>query len=254
VARPAIKRKSRNAAVDRGRPHAVDLDVAATRASGLRERKKAITRRALEDAALKLFAGKGFDNTTVDEIADACNVSRRTFFRYFASKEEVFEGDKQERNTQMLNTLASRPADEPALASLRVAMLALAADVATERSRLIARMQIINQTPSLRSAALDHEQSTIDNIVDALAHRSRGPVDTDEMFRLRLVAQAATGAVRAAMQRWADNGGKDDIVEVAANALDLLAAAFGRVPDPAPESRSVPAASKSRQGRRGPQR
>src|SRR6476620_11232243 len=108
------------------RTHAVtdvhpDVEIDEDGPLGLRERKKAMTRLALEDAALELFATKGFDNTTVDEIADACNVSRRTFFRYFATKEDIFSGDKDEHDTQMFEMIAARPADEPALLSLREA-------------------------------------------------------------------------------------------------------------------------------------
>ena len=205
----------------------IDLAGEAEDVPGLRERKKAMTRLALEDAALELFATKGFDHTTVDEIADACNVSRRTFFRYFASKEDIFSGDKDDHDAQMFELIAARPADEPALVSLRVAVLAMAADLATDRSRLVAKAQIINETPSLRSAGLDHEQRTIDDIVEALARRSSGPVDEDDVFRLRLVTQAAVGALRAAINRWVDTGAKEELVDVAVEALDLLAAGFG---------------------------
>jgi len=205
----------------------IELVDEAEEVPGLRERKKAMTRLALEDAALELFATKGFDHTTVDEIADACNVSRRTFFRYFASKEDIFSGDKDVHDAQMFELIASRPADEPALVSLRVAVLAMAADLATDPSRLVAKAQIINETPSLRSAGLDHEQRTIDDIVEALARRSSGPVDDDDVFRLRLVTQAAVGALRAAIDRWVFTGAQEDLVDVAVEALDLLAAGFG---------------------------
>src|SRR6478752_8687235 len=135
--------------------------LAADATMGLRERKKAMTRLALEDAALSLFATKGFDHTTVDEIAEACDVSRRTFFRYFASKEDIFSGDKAEHDTEMFELIASRPADEPALESLRATLIALAADLEADRSRMVAKVKIINETPSLRSAGLDHEQASI---------------------------------------------------------------------------------------------
>src|SRR4051794_32714478 len=101
---------------------------------GLRERKKAMTRLALEDAALALFASKGFDHTTVDEIAEACDVSRRTFFRYFASKGDIFSGGKDGHAPEMFTLIAGRPADEPALDSLRATVLALAADLSADRS------------------------------------------------------------------------------------------------------------------------
>lgn len=204
-----------------------DDEVAAV---GLRERKKAMTRLALEDAALELFAAKGFDHTTVDEIADACNVSRRTFFRYFSSKEDIFSGDKDEHHARIFSIIASRPADEPALESLRAAVLSLAEELASDRPRIMAKVRIMNETPSLRAAGFDQEQASVDDIVDALTRRAdRAPTD-DEVFRLRLVTQACVGALRSAIERWVADGATDDLIDVANAALDQLAAGFGRAP------------------------
>jgi AcrR family transcriptional regulator len=202
--------------------------LAAEATLGLRERKKAMTRLALEDAALDLFTKKGFDHTTVDEIAEACNVSRRTFFRYFASKEDIFSGDKDVHDGEMFDLIAARPADEPALESLRATLIALAADLEADRSRMVAKVCIINETPSLRSAGLEHEQGTIDLVVEALARRSEVPVDDEDRFRLRLVTQAAIGALRAAIDRWVAGGAQEDLGDVAVEALDALADGFGR--------------------------
>ena len=198
--------------------------------TGLRERKKAKTRLALEDAALELFATKGFDATTVDEIAAACDVSRRTFFRYYASKEEVFSGEHEDEETAVFEFISARPASEPALTSLRAAVVAMADDLGADRERLLAKMRIIQQTPSLESTALQHSSEMVDRIVEALVARSEGEPAPDDVFRMRLVTQAAIGALRAAIERWAADGGTDDLGEVTTTALDLLAAAFGRTP------------------------
>ena len=91
-------------------------------ASGLRARKKAATRRALQEHALRLFLADGYDATTVDAIAQAANVSPMTFYRYFPTKEDVVLADDYD---PMLGSLiAARPADEPAIESLRHALRA----------------------------------------------------------------------------------------------------------------------------------
>ena len=112
--------------------------------------------------------------------------------------------------------------------SLRSALVTLATELELDRSRLVAKIRIVNETPSLQSAGLQHEQGMIDLVVEALARRSADPIDDDERFRLRLVTQAAVGAMRAALDRWAATGATDDLADIATSALDDLAAGFGR--------------------------
>src|SRR5215210_3979483 len=89
---------------------------------GLRERKKARTREALHDAAMDLFSLRGFDGTTVEEIAAACEVSPRTFFRYFPTKEDVLFGESGERSAALVETLAAEPPHLTPLAAIHAAM------------------------------------------------------------------------------------------------------------------------------------
>ena len=102
----------------------------------LRERKKAQTREALAEAALQLFADKGFEHVTVDEIADIAQVSRRTYFRYFPTKEAVVFPDRERRLLQFQEMLASRPADEDPVETVRRALMELARDYEENRARV----------------------------------------------------------------------------------------------------------------------
>ena len=89
---------------------AMTIDQAPTR----RERKKLETRQALEEAALRLFAERGYEQTTVEDIAEAADVAVRTFFRYFSSKQDVLFGEVvTDRVLRLRNELAARPRTSP---------------------------------------------------------------------------------------------------------------------------------------------
>lgn len=91
--------------------------------TGLRERKKRRTRDALLHAALELFTTQGYEETTVDEIVDAVDVSQRTFFRYFASKEETTFAVQEMVESRFLSELRQRPATESPFEAMRNAVL-----------------------------------------------------------------------------------------------------------------------------------
>src|SRR5262249_61158973 len=94
-------------------------------AGGGRERKKDETRRALREAAHRLFAEKGFTQTTIDDITEVADVSRRTFFRYYDSKEDLLRTDVADLLPVMLAALRARPAEEPPLAAILAALRTL---------------------------------------------------------------------------------------------------------------------------------
>ena len=146
---------------------------------GRRERKKLETRRALFRAAVELFSERGVDATTVEDIADAVDVSARTFHRYFASKEDVLFFDAAERRARFAAFLDGRPDGEPLLDSLRAAAHDLTdsflGDPADDRRRL----QLIRSSVTLRAQNLHHtdllSQLVAEYAADRLSIDARRP-------------------------------------------------------------------------------
>jgi AcrR family transcriptional regulator len=188
---------------------------------GLRERKKEQTRQALEAAALALFVEKGFDGTTVDEIAEACDVSQRTFFRYYSAKEDVLFADGDERLGALLDTLAARPVDEAPLRAVQAAFLATTELYAQDRERLLLRSRIFDSSSSLRSHKYERQRSWEDAVTAVLVERER-KLDGDASTRhLRLVAGTSMSCLRAALDEWLDHGG--DLTGLVATNFDDVA-------------------------------
>jgi AcrR family transcriptional regulator len=166
---------------------------------GRRDRKKNETRQALRDAAHRLFAEKGFSQTTIDDIAEAADVSRRTFFRYYDSKDDLLRSDVSDLLPVMLAALRARPADEPPFAAILASLRTLigpdgppsvAQSLADPLVGFRARLSLIRMLAEWEGG-----------IADTLLVRS-GIDSPSEEDRLRstVIACAATSALRAAAQ------------------------------------------------------
>src|SRR5581483_4686055 len=174
----------------------------------------------LEAAALRLFGERGFDAVTVDDIAAEADVSRRTFFRYFASKEDVLLADHFVQLARLREAIATRPADEPVLTALRRALLSMTSDFEERREMVILRGRIMRETPSLQARSLVH-QKTWEEAMQAMVAERLG-VDPAVDLRPGVVSATTLAAMRVAFQNWLSAGAKGDLIAMTAEALDLL--------------------------------
>lgn len=188
----------------------------------LREQKKVKTRDALVQAAFELFLEQGFEATSVDAIAIRAEVSRRTFFRYFASKEAVVFPDREARLVRFRGLLELEPGEEP-FDAVRRAFSALADEFTRDRRLVLQQHQIIAASPLLtaRDAQLDHDWEVA--VADALAGRGANKV---KRRRAEVLAGAVLGAVRATLRGWFAQGGQRDLGTFGAEGLDLLERMF----------------------------
>ncbi|MFE2752333.1 TetR/AcrR family transcriptional regulator [Actinosynnema sp. NPDC059335] len=184
---------------------------------GLREQRKAHTRRTIQEHALKLFLGQGYDATTVEQIAAAAGVSHMTFFRHFPTKEAVVEDD--DYDPLIADLVRARPDGEDPLEALRAALLTgLDAVLATDRDAVYARTRLVVTTPALRARQWHNTAATGDLLATALAERERRPVD----LRLRVIAAAATAALTTALTAWVEGEGADDLRSLVDQAFAAL--------------------------------
>lgn len=185
---------------------------------GLRERKKLRTRDAIYDAAHDLFVEHGFAATTVDDIAAAADVSPRTFFRYFASKEEVLFSRFDETLDLLGEYLDSRPDDEPVGVTLRAASEQFAS-VGGTVSADPAGFDVYRSSPALQARYLASFFRLERIAADWFA--SRPGVPTEDGTPQVLAAVLASGA-RAALDVWVEHPGRDlrDLLELPLRMID----------------------------------
>jgi len=193
---------------------------------GLRERKKARTREALLDAAMERFSRQGFDGTTVEEIAEACEVSPRTFFRYFPTKEDVLFADGEVRRERLLAVIAERPVDEGAFGALRAAMRTLTDDYRDDREALVRRFQIVAASPHLQAYKAEHQHGWESAVVDVLERRALAQHATLAHDELQLVTAVTTAALRVALDAWVADPSAPDLGVLLDDAFARLAAGF----------------------------
>jgi AcrR family transcriptional regulator len=160
---------------------------------GLRERKKRRTRRALAEAALRLFAERGYERTTVAEIAAAAEVSTRTFFSYFRSKDEVLFADTDERLALLRDALSRADPGAPTIAVLRAVFdQVLGSTVGILGPHRTTRARLTLERPELRARGLDRILTAQRELAGWLAGRPAQPLDG-------VTAAAVSGAVVGAL-------------------------------------------------------
>jgi len=195
-------------------------------APGLRERKKQQTRDALVQSALRQFAERGFDHVTVEDITDGCDVSYRTFFRYFSAKEDVLVADKRVRAEQLQAALDARPPDEPVLTSLRHVLTDLARTLSAQRASLVLRESILATDPELRARVTGQLAPWTDALIRSVATRLRTDPNAD--IRPSLLVLATVAAFHAAQRVWLAEEGAD-LVSLFEEGADLVAGGLDAV-------------------------
>jgi AcrR family transcriptional regulator len=202
---------------------------AGDRSLPLRERKKLRTRRALAEAALRLFAEKGFDATTLEAVAEEAEVSKSTFFRFFPAKEAAGVEAEAELWTAYLDALAGRELSGPILGELHQTLAAVIAglDPGWDERFLVTRRVIAGEPALLRW--VEHYRAGIrDQVVACLADKLS--LDAEDL-RLHVLAELTTTAFSISGRHWVRHGGKggrkalldrfDDAVKAIPASLDL---------------------------------
>lgn len=179
----------------------------------LRERTRRAVHAEITDTALRLFAEQGFDATTVDQIAAAAGISRRSFFHYFGSKEDVVLGDLEALGLRVRDALEARPASESAWEALREAFKSLQGP----DTDAVTRLQVADMyadAPSLRARHLEKhlrwQELLAPDVERRLGISPGGAADP----RARAVIAAALACLDTAVEAWRQSGGTADPVEL----------------------------------------
>jgi len=185
---------------------------------GLRERKKAKTRQAIQEQAIRLFRSQGYDRTTVEQIADAADVSPSTFFRYFPTKEDVVLYDAHD--PLLMEAFRRQPPELTALGAMREAMHEIwGALTAEEMDEQIERGRLAYTVPALRERYVMEMVRTVALMVDLVAERLGRSRDD---FEIQVATGAVMGGVLAAMLPMYDGRPGVDAIELVDRAVDVL--------------------------------
>ena len=172
----------------------------------LRARKQELVRNAIWDAAIDLFAEKGFDETTVDDIADAAGVSQRTFFRYFESKADLMGKGTADFAAVISQAIDACPRGYAHREVMRAAVLQVARQAAAY-PRLEKIIQIAARYPAARQAQASRIPEVQGQIVQAYARRMKHPKKDDATPKI--LAAMTTSLFDVVLQTWLDSGRED---------------------------------------------
>jgi AcrR family transcriptional regulator len=184
---------------------------------GLRERKKQKTREAIQREAMRLFRKNGYEETTIEQIAAAVEISPSTFFNYFPSKEDVVLYDVYD--PMIATLLAARPPDEPLSQAIRAVLTTIGTELEKDREVVYARSRLVVEVPDLRARVWEEVERAQAFLGAVVASRTgRDPED----FEIRVVMMSLVAAMLEATREWVRNDGKEDLSGLLSRAFDLV--------------------------------
>jgi len=198
--------------------------------STLRAQRRAETQRTIQAHAVRLFTERGYDATTVTDVAEAAGVSPMTVYRHFPTKEDLVLIDQHRR--LVAERIAASSAAQPLVRRIGNALIDSATtltggdqgdDLTANEQFLLARLRLMISTPALRAKHLDSQYALQQTIVDALEDDATDP---DTTFHTQAAASACLAAMHTALVRWAQDDGQTELPDLIAKALT---AAFGDV-------------------------
>jgi AcrR family transcriptional regulator len=195
---------------------------------GLRQRKRRETRAALSQAAIRLCIQRGWDNVTVDEIAEAANVSPRTFRNYFSTKAEAVAAGHLERMLRIADELRARPADEQLWTAVTNSVCVQfespgqKGKEVKDASRWMDRIRFLFTEPAIHGEVLKASASAQSELARAITERIG--VSRAKSLYPQLVAAVVVAVVGVVSDRWLRDGPSGSIVPLMRTAFDLVAA------------------------------
>jgi AcrR family transcriptional regulator len=189
--------------------------------AGLRERKKLATRVALHEAALRLVAERGLEHVSVDAIAERADVSPRTFFNYFPSKDDAVLGLDPGATDRMTRELLARPAAESPVQALRAVAAEQAAEMAEDTELWPLRLRVIETHPALLGRLAASFGQSERAMTAAIATRTG--TTPDDLYP-QLLAGVSGAAIRSALHRWLATDFTASLPDLVDEAWDVLAA------------------------------
>ncbi len=200
----------------------------------LSERRRRLLRDEVGRVAIRLFAEHGFDTVTVDDIAAAAGTSPRTFFRYFATKDEVVLDYERRLQERLLVALQSRPPEEGPVAALRQAYIETSHVEPAERGRVLQLGRVLDSAPALRARVngerIGEDLPLAEQLADRLGAR---PDDA----RVSVIVASMSAVAATEFRAWVHGGGKGDPANRIAEALTLLEVGLGQLDEIATASR-----------------
>lgn len=196
----------------------MDEEDAPVRRKNLVARRTERVRREVAAAAEDLFAKRGYDDTTVEDIADAAEISPRTFYRLYPAKADVVVDMARTRFGDFVTDLADRPGDEPLLASIEAVLMATVADA--DPGPLLSFENLLARNPEL--GARLHERGNLQQsqLADVIAKRLG--IDSDDL-RANVIAATIVGTIRTALQVWGSHPGRGGPAPTLRRAMTIIA-------------------------------